>query len=66
MSQKESIRKKIKKSKEDISNILAKEDISSELLVAIKSLLLILDIVVAVLLEKKIRKNSSNSGLSPS
>ena len=44
----------------------AKEDISSELLVAIKSLLLILDIVVAVLLEKKICKNSSNSGLAPS
>lgn len=66
MSQKESIRKKIEEAKEQVKEAFSKEDVSPSLRAAIESLLLVLDIIVAVLLEKKTRKNSSNSGLAPS
>ena len=59
---KQSIRQQIEDAKQDISKMLAKKEVPPEFLVSIKSILMILDIVVAVLLEKKTRKNSSNSG----
>lgn len=63
---KQSIRKKIEKAKNDADKIFAKKKLPEEAVLLIQSLLMILDIVVAVLLEKKVRKNSSNSGLPPS
>ena len=61
-----SIRKQIEDAKNDAGKILSKGHLPEEVVLLIKSLLMILDVVVAVLLEKKIRKNSSNSGLPPS
>jgi len=63
---KESIRKKINQAKEDVEAAFAQEAPSPSLKAAINSLFLVLDIIVSVLLEKKTRKNSSNSGLPPS
>ena len=61
-----SIRKQIEDAKKDVSDLLSSGELSKEATLTIRSLLMILDIVVAVFLEKKIRKNSSNSGLPPS
>lgn len=63
---KQSIRKQIENVKKDASKILSEGKISKEAVLLIKSLLMILDIVVEVLLQKKVRKNSSNSDLPPS
>ncbi|MBF0443436.1 MAG: IS66 family transposase [Oligoflexales bacterium] len=63
---KESIRKKIAEAKKSAEDLLKSRKATPETIAVIKSLLLILDIVVSVLLEKKTRKNSSNSGLPPS
>lgn len=63
---KDSIREKIKSLEEESKTILTSKGISPEVKMFINSLLSILEIVVAVLLEKKTRKNSSNSGLAPS
>lgn len=63
---KESIRKQIEKAKERTAKVLKDGKTSPETKALIESLLIILEIVVAVLLEKKVRKNSSNSGLPPS
>lgn len=63
---KESIRKKIDSAREQIDKVFAEEEVSPALKAAIESMMLVIDIVVAVLLEKKTRKNSSNSGLPPS
>lgn len=63
---KQSIRKQIEDAKKEASKIITKKALPEEVIFLIKSLLTILDIVVAVLLEKKVRKNSSNSGLPPS
>ncbi len=63
---KESIRKKVDEAKLKTSEFLKNKNVSPETKVAFESLLLIIDILVAVFLEKKPRKNSSNSGLPPS
>lgn len=63
---KDSIRKKIDEAKKDAETLLASGKVSRETAVVIKSLIQVIDIVVTVLLEKKTRKNSSNSGLPPS
>lgn len=63
---KESIRLKINEAKKDAELLLNKKNVGSETAAVIKSLILVIEIIVAVLLEKKVRKNSSNSGLSPS
>lgn len=63
---KESIRKKIDEVKLDAERSLASGKLPPESVSLIKSLLLVIEIVVTVLLEKKTRKNSSNSGLAPS
>jgi len=63
---KESLRKKIDELKEESKSILDSETLNTEVRLFIKSMLTIIDVVVAVLLEKKTRKNSSNSGLPPS
>jgi hypothetical protein len=63
---KDSIRKKIDEAKRDAEDLLKSGTVKSETAAVIKSLILVIDIVVMVLLEKKIRKNSSNSGLPPS
>ncbi len=63
---KESIRKQIDEAKERINRSFAEEDVPPGVKTAVESLLVLLNIIVLVLLEKKTRKNSSNSGLPPS
>lgn len=62
---KQSIRDQIQQAKDDLNNALGAGS-TPELKAAIKSLLIVVDILVSLFLEKKIRKNSSNSGLPPS
>ena len=61
--QKESLRKKIDEARTRTKLALESGKASPEIKVAVESMLLVLDIVVAIFLEKKPRKNSSNSGL---
>lgn len=63
---KETIRKKIDEAKRKTQAALKSGKVSPEVKAAVETLLLVIDILVAVFLEKKIRKNSSNSGLPPS
>lgn len=63
--QKESIRKQIDEAKVTLEQAL-KNNKNAELAAAIKSLFIVIDVLVALFLEKKVRKNSSNSGLPPS
>ena len=63
--QKESIRNQIDEAKATLEQALKKNK-NAELAAAIKSLFIVIDILVALFLEKKVRKNSSNSGLPPS
>lgn len=64
--QKESLRKKIDLAKKDAEKLLKSQKVSVEVAAVINSLIIVIDIIVAVLLEKKVRKNSSNSGTPPS
>ena len=66
MSQKDSIRQKIEDLKKDAEQFLSDESLPKELKFFIKSLMSILEVIVVAFLEKKTRKNSSNSGLPPS
>ena len=61
-----SIRKQIEEIKKRSDEVISKGNHSNEIILLINSMLTILDVVVTVLLEKKVRKNSSNSGLPPS
>ena len=62
-----SLRKQIEKAKKDATDLFSRKTASrKETEALIKTLLFILDIVVVSLLVKKVRKNSSNSGLPPS
>ena len=63
---KQSIRKNIEKLREESKLFLNDKELSPELRFFIKSIFSLIDIIVVVLLEKKIRKDSSNSGLPPS
>jgi len=64
---KEGIRKQIEKAKKDAENLFSSHKVDKQTEVVINSLILIIDVVVKVLLNKKRpRKNSSNSGLPPS
>ena len=63
---KDSIRKQISLAKEKAREAINKKGVSPEISAAIESLLMIIDILVAVFLEKATRKNSSKSGLPPS
>ncbi len=60
------IRDKIKKLQVESDEILKSSDISKEVRLFITSMMFMIDIVVDVLLIKKIRKTSSNSGAPPS
>ena len=63
---KQSIRNEIEKITEKSEAILSNKELQPEVRLFIESMLSIMKIIVAVLLEKRIRKNSSNSGLPPS
>ena len=63
---KESIQKRIDDAKAEIEEAKSKGNLRPEALSIINTLLIIVEIMVAIFLEKKIRKNSSNSGLPPS
>jgi len=62
----ESIRKRIDDLKEEADVILASNNLPKEVRLFISSMLVMMDIIVSALLTKKVRKNSSNSGLPPS
>lgn len=63
---KESITNKINEAKEKTKIALSKKGISPEIKAAVESLIMVIDILIAIFLEKKTRKNASNSGLPPS
>lgn len=63
---KASIRKQIDQAKEKLDKAFAEEDVPPGVKAAVESLLIVMNIIVTVLLEKNVRKNSSNSGLPPS
>jgi transposase-like protein len=63
---KKSIRQKIDQLKFESELILESKDISAEVRLFISSLLTMMEVIVSVLLTKKVHKNSSNSGLPPS
>ncbi len=62
----ESIRKNIEALKKESEVILSSKNISAEVQLFIRSMMSILEILITIFLEKKTRKNSSNSGLAPS
>lgn len=62
----DSIRKKIDEAKAKIERSFQEEEVPPGLRASVESLLTVIEIVIVVLLEKKTRKNSSNSGLPPS
>jgi len=63
---KDSIRKKIADIKKKSKETLDSQNVSPEIASLIDSFLLMIDILVLVFLEKKVRKTSSNSGVPPS
>ena len=63
---KQSLRKQIDKLQEKSKEILSDKNTSKETKLFIRSMLTILTIMFTLFLEKKTRKNSSNSGLPPS
>ena len=63
---KDSIRNKIKKLQNESEDILKSSDLSKEVRLFITSMMFMIDIIVDVLLTKKVRKTSSNSGVPPS
>jgi hypothetical protein len=63
---KESIRNQIEKLQNESKILLSSKNISVEVRLFINSMMTILEIIIAVLLEKKTKKDSSNSGLPPS
>lgn len=66
MSNKESIRQEIDRLKVESQKFLNDDKIPSETRFFIQSMLSMMDIIVSVLLIKKIRKNSGNSSIPPS
>ena len=63
---KQSLRKEIDKLQEESQKILFDKSLSKETKLFIQSMLTIVTIMITLFLEKKTRKNSSNSGLPPS
>ena len=61
-----SIRKNYENTKDEITEILKNENVSPELTASINALLKIVEVMMVVFMEKRVRKNSSNSGLPPS
>ena len=61
-----SVRKQIEKLREDFNAHIEEGSIPPKVRKTINSLFILLDLIVAAFLEKKTRKNSSNSGLPPS
>ena len=61
-----SLREEIENIKKESEVILSSKDLSPESKFFIKNMLSIIQIMVVIFLEKKTRKNSSNSGLPPS
>lgn len=60
------IRNRITDLQKEADKILASPDISQEIRLFISSMLVMMDVIVSILLTKKVLKNSSNSGLPPS
>lgn len=63
---KESIQKKIEDAKKRTRDALSLKSVTPEIKAAVESLLLVIEILAMVFLEKKVRKTSSNSGVPPS
>ncbi len=65
-TRKQSLRSEIENLQKESKKILSDKSIPRETKLFIQSMLTILTVVVTLFLEKKTRKNSSNSGLPPS
>jgi len=65
-SVKASLQDEINKLKEQSAIALAEPGVSPSIKILMESMLTVLNVVVALFLEKKVRKTSSNSGLPPS
>ena len=63
---KKSIRSELDQLKSNFKQLHQHKKISSEALVLIKSLFMLLDVLVAIFLEKKTNKNAANSSKPPS
>lgn len=63
---KDSLRETISTLQKQSQGVLNSKELSAEVRLLITSMMSVLQIIVSVLLEKKTRKNSSNSGLPPS
>ena len=61
-----SIRKQLEAARAQVADAKSKDQLSPEALTLINTLLTLLEVMATVFLEKKVRKNSSNSGLPPS
>lgn len=60
------IREEIERLKHDFEQLCSAGKVSPETQVVMNSLLLVVELILAVFLEKKTRKNSKNSSLPPS
>ncbi len=63
---KTSIRNEIENIRSDFDKLAKKGSVPTEISVIVESLFKVVNILIVVLLEKQVRKNSSNSGLPPS
>ncbi len=62
---KTSIRNEIENIRSDFDKFAKKGSVPTEISVIVESLFKVVNILIVVLLEKQVRKNSSNSGLLP-
>ena len=63
---KTSVREEIERLKQEFEQLCSAGKVSPDVRVVMNSLLVVLELVLAVFLEKKTRKNSKNSSLPPS
>ncbi|MBU0946421.1 MAG: hypothetical protein KKE53_18495, partial [Proteobacteria bacterium] len=61
-----SVREEIDRLKQEFEQLCSSGKVSSEIRVVMNSLLVVVELILSVFLEKKTRKNSKNSSLPPS
>ena len=63
---KKSVRSEVDKVKIEFENLCAAGKVSSEIKVLMSSMLMIMELILSIFLERQTRKNSNNSSLPPS
>lgn len=63
---KASVREEVSKLKAEFSRLRAEQKVSEEVSAVVSSLLLVVDLILVIFLEKQTKKTSKNSGLPPS